>query len=209
MKHKILIVVDAQNDFIDGSLANPVAQERVKNIVEKINTFDGDFIFVTKDTHEGNYLSTKEGEKLPVAHCIRGTDGWQVNKDVTYALVKRANDCSVEVVEKPTFGSFELALKIMNIIGDEYEIEIVGFARLCDELPGLGYLAVELNLDCNISGGHSLKRVSSLGVSHGVLTGRADHHCGVCKRRCSLYISNRTGNLGIFALSKRRGRKKE
>lgn len=127
MKHKILIVVDAQNDFIDGSLANPVAQERVKNIVEKINTFDGDFIFVTKDTHEGNYLSTKEGEKLPVAHCIRGTDGWQVNKDVTYALVKRANDCSVEVVEKPTFGSFELALKIMNIIGDEYEIEIVGF----------------------------------------------------------------------------------
>ena len=58
MKHKILVVVDAQNDFIDGSLANPVAQERVHNIAKKIEEFDGGHIFVTRDTHNENYLQT-------------------------------------------------------------------------------------------------------------------------------------------------------
>ena len=130
MKHHILIVVDVQNDFIDGSLANPVAQERVKNIVEKIKKFDGDCIFVTRDTHGSDYLETNEGKNLPFVHCVRDTDGWYLNKDVADALIdKSVNDerpCTVQYINKPTFGSTELAARVASIQG-ELEIEFVGF----------------------------------------------------------------------------------
>lgn len=128
MKHKILIVVDAQNDFIDGSLANPVAQERIPNLVSKIQNFDGDYIFVTRDTHTNNYLSTQEGQKLPVVHCVRGTDGWNINPKVGNALIDAdvREKCKVEYVDKPTFGSDKLAHMISEIKGD-LDIEIIGF----------------------------------------------------------------------------------
>ena len=128
MKEKILVVVDAQNDFIDGSLANPVAQERVHNIAKKIEEFDGGHIFVTRDTHNENYLQTNEGKVLPVVHCVKGTDGWLINKEVGNALVDAdvREKCKVEYIDKPTFGSQTLAEKIGNING-ELEIEIVGF----------------------------------------------------------------------------------
>ena len=72
----ILVVVDMQNDFIDGSLGTEEAQRIVPEVVKKIQTFDGT-VFATRDTHEENYLETAEGKKLPVRHCIRGTEGWQ------------------------------------------------------------------------------------------------------------------------------------
>lgn len=128
MKHKILIVVDAQNDFIDGSLMNKDAQAKVNNITERVINFDGEYIFVTMDTHDGDYLKSKEGEKLDVPHCIKGTEGWLVNKDIISALYERELDesCIVRYVEKPTFGSLELCYLISAIPGD-LEIEIVGF----------------------------------------------------------------------------------
>ena len=128
MKHKILIVVDAQNDFIDGSLANPVAQKRVGNIAKKISEFKGDFIYVTRDTHEENYLKTKEGEKLPVVHCVKGTEGWLLNKEVSEALIHHdvGETQTVMYLNKPTFGSTELAKSIKKLDG-ELDIEIVGF----------------------------------------------------------------------------------
>ena len=73
----ILVVVDMQNDFIDGSLGTEEAQRIVPEVVKKIQTFDGT-VFATRDTHEENYLETAEGKKLPVRHCIRGTEGWQI-----------------------------------------------------------------------------------------------------------------------------------
>lgn len=128
MKHKILIVVDAQNDFIDGSLRNKNAQAKVANIAGRVRDFDGEYIFVTRDTHDDGYLKSKEGEKLAVPHCIKGTEGWFVNKEVTAALHKRELDesCIVRYVDKPTFGSLELCYLISAIPG-ELEIEIVGF----------------------------------------------------------------------------------
>ena len=72
---KILIVVDMQNDFIDGSLGTAEAVAIVDNVVDKIISFDGEII-VTQDTHFENYLQTAEGGKLPVEHCIKGTHGW-------------------------------------------------------------------------------------------------------------------------------------
>ena len=124
MKNKILVVVDAQNDFIDGALANPVAQERVPNIVEKIKKFDGQHIFVTRDTHADNYLATNEGKNLPFVHCVNGTPGWEINADVQKAL--NETKVSVTYVNKPTFGSNVLASEIGWLQG-ELEIELVGF----------------------------------------------------------------------------------
>ena len=75
---KILVVVDMQNDFIDGVLGTPEAQAIVPKVVEKIKTFDG-AVFLTQDTHFENYLDTLEGKNLPVPHCIFDTDGWELN----------------------------------------------------------------------------------------------------------------------------------
>ena len=82
---KILIAVDMQNDFIDGALGTKEAEAIVDNVVNKISDFDGD-IYATYDTHFENYMETSEGKKLPVPHCIKGTEGWQLNKKVQAAL---------------------------------------------------------------------------------------------------------------------------
>lgn len=97
----ILIVVDMQTDFISGALGTPEAQAIVPKVAEKLRTFDGEVIF-TRDTHTADYLSTQEGRNLPVAHCLRDTDGWQIDASLT-AL------CEDLVIDKPTFGSTALA----------------------------------------------------------------------------------------------------
>lgn len=128
--NKVLVVIDCQNDFIDGSLANEEAQKKVPNIVKKINEFDGSCIFVTQDTHGENYLKTTEGEHLPVEHCIRGTKGWEINEDVKKALDEaEKRNISVYYIEKPTFGSYELTNRIYLEL-EKYgscEVEFVGF----------------------------------------------------------------------------------
>ena len=84
--NKLLVVVDMQNDFIDGSLGTKEAQEIVPKVIEKIKNFDG-IIVTTMDTHDENYLSTQEGKNLPVKHCICGEDGWHLNEEVRKALL--------------------------------------------------------------------------------------------------------------------------
>lgn len=126
---KILIVVDAQNDFIDGSLANPIAKSKVPNIVKKINDFDGDYIIVTHDTHSKDYLDTKEGKKLPIAHCIEGTTGWEINSEISEAIShNKAPMCGLA---KPTFGSMDLLYLIESLVNidedEEFDITLVGF----------------------------------------------------------------------------------
>ena len=99
---KILIVVDMQKDFIDGSLGTKEAQEIVPAVVKKIQSYSVSDIYVTKDTHGENYLETSEGKHLPVVHCIKGTEGWELDERVEVVTK------SAVVVEKPTFGSIEL-----------------------------------------------------------------------------------------------------
>ena len=79
---KILIVIDMQNDFIDGSLGTPEAQQIVEAVKAKIRSYPPEAVFATMDTHEEDYLSTQEGRLLPVAHCIRGTEGWALRPDI-------------------------------------------------------------------------------------------------------------------------------
>ena len=126
MKH-FLIVVDMQKDFVDGSLGTPEAQAIVENVVQKIGAHDGPVI-ATLDTHETNYLTTAEGRKLPVEHCIRNTPGWLLNARVAQALAQR----SCISVEKNTFGSIHLPKLISDMAGDEeFRIELIG---LCTDI---------------------------------------------------------------------------
>ena len=123
----ILVVVDVQKDFVDGALGTKEAVAIIPNVVKKINGFDGD-IFVTYDTHFENYMETSEGKKLPVPHCIKGTDGWQLNDRVTEAL----NGKDYTVVEKYTFGSVDLPALIKEKVGnEEFTVELVG---LCTDI---------------------------------------------------------------------------
>ena len=88
---KVLVVIDMQNDFIDGALGSIEAQKIVPNVKNKIDGFDGKVIF-TKDTHDEDYLETYEGKNLPVTHCVRGTDGHDINRTL--------NTHQKEVIEK-------------------------------------------------------------------------------------------------------------
>ena len=124
---RFLVVVDTQKDFVDGALGSGDAVAIVPSVVEKIKSFDGE-IFVTLDTHFDNYPETAEGKKLPVLHCIKGTDGWQLDKNVASALADR----EYTAVEKPTFGSLELPRLIEAASdGDDFSIEIIG---LCTDI---------------------------------------------------------------------------
>ena len=126
MKH-FLVVVDMQKDFVDGSLGTPEAVAIVPNVVKKIEGFDGE-IFATYDTHFENYMETAEGRKLPVPHCIKGTEGWQLDQRVAQALSAK----SYTPVEKYTFGSVELPVLIKKAsAGDDFTIELIG---LCTDI---------------------------------------------------------------------------
>ena len=94
---KTLIVVDMQNDFIDGSLGTKEAQAIVPNVRKKIQEYKdrGNRIIFTRDTHQTDYLSTPEGKKLPVEHCIQGTKGWQIADGLVTEDGK--------YIDKPTF----------------------------------------------------------------------------------------------------------
>ena len=123
---KILVVVDMQRDFIDGSLGTKEAQGIVEAVKEKIRTYEPENVVATRDTHPENYLETYEGRHLPVEHCIEGTDGWQLYPGIDELL----SGCVI--FDKPTFGSVKLAeyLKKLNS-ASPIEVEIVG---LCTDI---------------------------------------------------------------------------
>ena len=134
MKQKILVVVDMQNDFVDGSLGTKEAESIVSSVCKKINearTKEKAMVFATKDTHTVNYLETREGRFLPVKHCIKGTEGWQINNKVAEALEDAA------IIEKYSFGSLTLPdviaeeLQIREIAPKDAEIELIG---LCTDI---------------------------------------------------------------------------
>ena len=81
---KTLIVVDMQNDFIDGALGTKEAQAIVPNVKKKIKEYEsrGDKIIFTRDTHLKNYLETNEGKHLPIKHCIKDTYGWLISDEL-------------------------------------------------------------------------------------------------------------------------------
>ncbi len=119
---KILIVIDMQNDFISGSLGSEAARCIVPSAVEVIKNFEGE-VFATLDTHGTDYFSTLEGKRLPMAHCIKGTNGWEIETSVAETLrVKGAR-----LIEKRTFGSVDLPAAIAGMAGGvDLDITLLG-----------------------------------------------------------------------------------
>lgn len=103
---KVLVVVDMQNDFIDGALSNTDAQAIVKDIAQLVSSWQGLIVF-TRDTHDSHYLNTQEGKYLPVPHCIKDTNGWQINQQIFDSANNNVN-AQIVVVDKPTFGAGNL-----------------------------------------------------------------------------------------------------
>ncbi len=122
---KVLVVVDMQNDFIDEALGTKEAVGIVGNVARKIEGFDGKVIY-TRDTHSKDYMSTQEGRKLPVEHCIRDSRGWQISSAIP---VKEDS----LIIDKPTFGSTKLGEYLAKLSENETieEIEMVG---LCTDI---------------------------------------------------------------------------
>lgn len=119
----ILIVVDMQKDFVDGALGTKEAAAIVDAVVEKVKSFDGEVIF-TRDTHFENYMETQEGANLPVVHCIKDTEGWEIIPELKVICEEKGCKC----YDKPTFGSTVLAedLKKMYDAGNLESVELVG-----------------------------------------------------------------------------------
>ena len=123
---KVLVVVDMQNDFIDGALGTPEARKIVPAVVEKIKGWTGE-IYATQDTHQPDYLTTQEGRNLPVAHCIEGTPGWEIAPAIREALT------NVTCLTKPTFGSRSLA-ETLVIVNQNQPIEEIVLIGLCTDI---------------------------------------------------------------------------
>ena len=111
---KLLIIVDMQNDFIDGSLANKDAQDIIPNMVKYINDFSGD-IAITLDTHNLDYMSTQEGRLLPIPHCIKGSEGHKLNSSIATAIEGRTK----YTLTKYGFGYTEYSSLNLDKIYDE------------------------------------------------------------------------------------------
>jgi len=149
---KVIVVVDMQNDFIDGSLGTKEAQEMLPRLKEKLRQAadnDSAELIFTMDTHGKNYLSTQEGKNLPVEHCIKGSHGWEITPELQ-DFVRQAKT----VVEKPTFGS----LALPKLLGDADEVELVG---LCTDICVISnallikaaYPEVQISVDANCCAG--------------------------------------------------------
>ena len=123
---KVLIVVDMQNDFVDGVLGSKEAVEMIDTAVETITSFDGK-VFYTQDTHGEDYLDTEEGRHLPVVHCIKGSQGWKIHPKIEKALLLK----DATGIEKSTFGSE----KLMGIIEKEVpDVESITLIGICTDI---------------------------------------------------------------------------
>lgn len=128
MAEKYLIVVDMQKDFVSGSLGTKEASGIAASVVRKVENFQGKILF-TKDTHEKNYPDTQEGRLLPVEHCIRETEGWELIEELEDIRRKR----SCPVYEKPSFGSLKLAEDLREIHQKD-GVESVELIGLCTDI---------------------------------------------------------------------------
>ena len=119
---KILVVVDMQNDFIDGALGTPEAVKIVPYVKQVVQNFDGKVLF-TRDTHFSDYMDTQEGKNLPVLHCVKGTPGWEIHPELDALRV-------TEPIDKLTFGSSALP----EILKKEEHIQSITFVGLCTDI---------------------------------------------------------------------------
>ncbi|MBR5471542.1 MAG: cysteine hydrolase [Oscillibacter sp.] len=126
---EILVVVDMQNDFVSGALGTKEAVEIVPYVVGRVvdGLNRGETVLFTRDTHEENYMDTQEGKRLPVPHCIRGTEGWEIIGQL------QEYTKTTQPIDKPTFGSVDLC-EALRIVSQRLPIEKVTLIGLCTDI---------------------------------------------------------------------------
>lgn len=124
---KLLIVVDAQNDFISGVLGSKEAQAAIPYIAAKLKEYTDEAVVFTQDTHYQDYLEIQEGKYLPIPHCLRETEGWKIYHELI-EIVKNNNYKISGIIEKSTFGVCDFP-EFLNDRNLDYpdSIELVGF----------------------------------------------------------------------------------
>ncbi len=118
----VLLVIDLQNDFVDGALGNKGNDKIVKPIKNLVENFDGEVIF-TRDTHDENYLESLEGSHLPVKHCIKNSKGWQIKIDTK----------NHKIIDKPSFGSYEL-VEYLKKLNEKEKIKNIYMVGICTDI---------------------------------------------------------------------------
>ena len=162
MKKNILVVVDMQNDFIfkDYALGSDEAEKVFEDMIFYLQNIDTEtYVIFTRDTHYKDYLTTQEGIKLPVKHCIKNTAGWAIPDRLTDAFLN-----SPVVIDKPTFGSVELMEFIDSIIDNEADTNIE-FVGLCTDICVISnaimakayFPEVNISVNSNLCAGTSIK----------------------------------------------------
>lgn len=155
---KVLVIIDMQNDFIRGSLGSEQAIKIIPNIIEMIEEYKKNKheIICTMDTHDDKYLETQEGKNLPIVHCKKNTNGWQLDKEILNSLPD-----TYKVFTKTNFLSIELGeyLKRVNNDGNIVEIEIVGLVTsicvIANALMIKGFLP-EVKISVSLNGTASI-----------------------------------------------------
>ena len=128
MLDRVLVVVDMQNDFVYGPLGNEDCRSAVRDVVDVITNGGFGLIVVTMDTHDEDYLSTQEGIRLPVEHCIEGTEGWELVPDVECAL----EESGAEVVITAKHEAFRMThARPLRIFEDMTDSDIIG--QVCSD----------------------------------------------------------------------------
>lgn len=125
----VLVIVDMQKDFINGSLKNDFGETVVENIVKEIKSNKYDYIALTRDTHFSNYLETLEGQNLPIEHCVKDTDGYKIDQRI-YDAVEESK-IAHKLYDKKTFGSFSLPMELEIY---ENELESITVTGLCTDI---------------------------------------------------------------------------
>lgn len=121
----ILLVIDMQNDFIDGALGSKEAVDILSLVVDKVRNFAGRVLF-TRDTHFNNYLDTQEGRNLPIKHCIKDSPGWQIHAQLQPYIQE-------EPINKLSFGSSELAIRLAEE-NSRQPIDCITLIGLCTDI---------------------------------------------------------------------------
>ena len=126
---RYLFVIDYQNDFVDGALGFPGAEKLDEKIAAKVRAYGKGKVLFTRDTHFENYLTTREGKNLPVPHCIKGSQGWQVYGETAKALA----EVDAPGIDKLVFGMDVTDPATAAVLPERAdEIELVGLvSNIC------------------------------------------------------------------------------
>lgn len=135
----ILVIVDMQNDFTNGVLGNAECEAAVPKIVDLINSKKFDNVVLTRDTHGLDYLDTQEGRKLPVPHCIRYSDGWQIRSEITDAIKSNYKEDDWSIVDKYSFGSTKVLQEVEKYLQND---AIITFCGVCTGICVISNVAI-------------------------------------------------------------------